>query len=363
MRSARPLARQDWDAEAWAIQQVETASAPALIARGNGTLVAANAFADPLIDGRGLVADLLPLIEDTSRADKTQVVRFALRGREAGAQTRRFDLTFVSLPSENVLIIAREVTIETNLIGALAASRELFRDLALCASDFAFETDAEGYFTWVSPNGGLGFTATELHGSHPRAVFGAGEGALRFSSQRLIEGEEISCSGKSGEEHRLALTVMPVIGPDGRLSGTRGGARDVTSLRQHERKADVGRRRDALIGAIVGAVRSQLEPRRMMMAAAEALLSATESHFAAIRPARLDVVATIGAARGEGKHEIEVGTSYQGKTNGTLSIARNGDAPAYGETERSLIDTIAPHLGVAIALAELLTAAGQGPER
>jgi PAS domain-containing protein len=357
MGSARPLARPLWDAEAWAIQQVETASAPALLARGDGTLVAANALAEVLLDGRQVAAPLLPLIEDSARSDKTQVVRFALAGREAGAQVRRFDLTLVSLPGESVLLIAREVTIETNLIGALTASRELFRDLALCASDFAFETDAEGYFTWVSPNGALGFTATELHGAHPRTVFGEGEGVLKFSSRRLVEGEEISCAAKSGAEHRIVLTVMPVVGTNGRMCGTRGGARDVTELRRHERTADIARRRDELVGAIVGAVRSQLEPRRMMLAAAEALLAATDSHFVAIRPARLEVFATIGATRDGARHEIGANTSYQGKTNGTLLIARNGDAPAYGETERSLVATIAPHLGVAIALAEMLTAA------
>jgi hypothetical protein len=256
------------------------------------------------------------------------------------------------------------VTIETNLIGALTASRELFRDLVLCTTDFAFETDADGYFTWVSPSGALGFTATELHGSHPRAVFGDGDGVLKFCSSQPVEDEEISCAAKSGEGHCIVLTVMPVIGADGRVRGTRGGARDVTVLRCDERKAELGKRRDELIGAIVGAVRGQLEPRRMMLAAAEALLAATGSQCVTIRPARLEMFAKIGTVRESARHEIGVSTSYQGKTNGTLLLARNGDAPAYDETEKSLIDAVLPHLGVAIALTELLTAvAAQAPDQ
>ncbi len=363
MRSARPAARSEWDADNWAIQQVETASAPALVARVDGKLVSANVLAEAFIDGRTVVDALLPLVEDAYRADKAQVVRIVLQGREAGAQERRFDLTLLSLPSASVLVVAREVTMETNLIGALTASRKLFRDLALCNTDFAFETDVDGIFTWVSPAGALGFTATELHGSHPSAAFGGRCEVQAFSSQQSAQAEEISCTSKSGEEHRIVLTVMPVIDTNGRVSGARGGARDVTALRRYEHEADIALRRDELIGAVIGAMRGQIEPRRMMLAAAEALLAASASDFVAIRPGRLDVSAKIGETLEGVRHEIGFDTSYQGTTNGRLTAARNGDRPAYGETEMSLIEAVLPHLGVAIALAELLAAAAKAPDR
>jgi PAS domain S-box-containing protein len=355
------MTRQDWDADAWAIQQVETASAPAFVARGDGTLVAANGLAGMLIDGRKVVAELLPLIEDTYRADKTQVVRFALKGRDGETLVRRFDLTFISLTSASVFVVAREVTIETNLISALTASRELFRDLALCSTDFAFETDGDGILTWVSPEGALGYSATELHGSHPREVFGDVGGTLKFSSRQTVRAEEISCVAKTGEEHRILLTVLPVVDAQGRFRGTRGGARDVTDLRRHEREAEIASRREELIGAIVGAMRGQIEPRRMMLAAAEALLAATDSHRVTVRPVRLSVYAKIGETDEGVRHEVGFDTSYQGTTNGRLLLARNGDGPAYGEAERALVEAVVPHLGVAIALAELLTAAIKAP--
>jgi GAF domain-containing protein len=156
---------------------------------------------------------------------------------------------------------------------------------------------------------------------------------------------------------------MPVIDANGRVSGARGGARDVTALRRYEHEAEIATRRDELIGAVIGAMRGQIEPRRMMLAAAEALLAASDSGFVAIRPERLDVFAKIGETLDGVRHEIGFDTSYQGKTNGRLLVARNGDRPAYGETETSLIEAVLPHLGVAIALAELLTAAAKAPDR
>ena len=356
MRSALPIAvRDEWDVDAWAVAQVETASAPAFVARGDGTLVAANAFADVFVQQSTTIDTVRDLIEDTCRTGRTQVVRLTLRGKEDGAQLRRFDLTFMPLPSASVFVVAREVTIETNLIGALSASRELFRDLALCATDFSFETDAAGFFTWASPNGALGFSATDLHGSHPRTLFGDCEGIGKFSSRQPIVAEEIWCATKAGGDCCIALTVVPVSGADGQWRGARGVAREVTALRLHERNAENTKRRDELIGAIVGAVRGQIEPRRMMLAAAEALIAATQSHCATLRPSRLEVFASIGEAPAAGGPELGATTSYQGQTNGTISLMREADAPPYGEAERSLVDAVVPHIGVAIALVEALS--------
>ena len=132
-------------------------------------------------------------------------------------------------------------------------------------------------------------------------------------------------------------------------------------FRSHEREANIASRREELIGAIVGAMRCQIEPRRMMLAAAEALLAATDSHCVTVRPARSDVFASIGEMDDGARHEMEFDTTYQGKTNGRLSLSRNGLGPAYGETETALVEAVVPHLGVAIALAELLTATAKMP--
>ena len=87
-------------------------------------------------------------------AEWPQVVRLTLR-----ADDERFGALRPHLAASAISPcagVARDVSVETNLTEALIASRTLFRDLALCATDFAFETDADGIFTWVSPNGATG---------------------------------------------------------------------------------------------------------------------------------------------------------------------------------------------------------------
>lgn len=357
MRSALPVAvREEWDAESWAMAQVGSASAPALVARGSGALLSANAHAETLLENGELAATLRTLVAHTCVIDRAQVVRLTDQGDEAGSSPRSFDLTLLPVPCANVLVVAREVTLEANLIGALTASRELFRDLALCSTDFAFETDATGVFAWASPSGALGYSAAELHGAAPRDVFGNGEGLETFSSREPVRDDEIRCATKSGGESCIALTVVPVIDARGQWCGARGVARDITALRLHERAAAHAKRREELIGATVGAMRGQIEPRRMMMAAADALLAATGSQCVTIRPKTLDLFARVGDAAVDRANELSAATSYQGQTNGTVCLARQAGEPPYAAEERALVDAVVPHLGIAIALAESLSA-------
>jgi diguanylate cyclase (GGDEF)-like protein len=53
---------------------------------------------------------------------------------------------------------------------------------------------------------------------------------------------------------------------------------------------------------------------------------------------------------------IEVVTSYQGKPNGNIRLARSAAKGPFSEAARVLIDAVAPHLGVALALVQALEA-------
>ncbi len=357
MRGAAPATVQnDWDATAWAVAQVRASASPAFVVRGDGTLVTANAAAEPLC-GRGeLNSSLRALIIDTRLKDCAQAVKVAVPDRAGGA-SRCFDLAIMPVPVGQVFVIGREITLETNVMAALAASRDLFRDLALCFTDFAFETDAAGVFSWVSPGGLLGYGAAELHGADPAKVLGGLE-ALPFTTREPINGREIWVASKSGEESCLTVTASPVVDAKGNWRGVRGIARDVTALRQCEREAATAKKRADLIAAVIDAVRAQVEPRRMMLAAADALAAATDSDAVVVRALGSDILIGVGEGVPGLSHVREVVTSYQGKPNGNVRLARAASKGAYGEVEGSLVDAVAPHLGVALALAQTLDTGG-----
>jgi diguanylate cyclase (GGDEF)-like protein/PAS domain S-box-containing protein len=356
MRGAAPATVEHvWDATGWAVAQVRASASPAFVVRGDGTLVMANAAAEPLC-GRGeLPSSLRALIIDARLKDCAQAVKVAVPDRAGGA-SRCFDLAIMPVPVGQVFVIGREITMETNVMAALAASRDLFRDLALCFTDFAFETDATGAFSWVSPGGLLGYDAAELHGAHPAQVLGGLE-AAPFTTRVPINGREIWLTSKAGAESCLTVTASPVVDAQGNSRGVRGIARDVTSLRLCEREAAAAKKSADLIAAVIDAVRAQVEPRRMMLAAADALLAATDSDAVAVRAVGSDILISVGEGGSGLSHVREVVTSYQGKPNGNVRLSRAASKGPYSE-ERSLVDAVVPHLGVALALAQTLDTGG-----
>lgn len=357
MRGAAPATVQsEWDATAWAVAQVRATASPAFVVRGDGSLVLANAAAEPLC-GRGeLPSSLRALIIDARLKDCAQAVKVSVPDRTGGTP-RCFDLAILPVPVGQVFVVGREITLETNVMSALAASRDLFRDLALCFTDFAFETDAMGAFSWVSPGGLLGYDAAELHGAEPAQLFGGLE-ALAFATREHIKGREIWLTSKAGEESCLEVTASPVLDARGNWCGVRGVARNVTELRLCEREAAHAKKREELIDAVVDAVRAQVEPRRMMLAAADALAAATNSDAVVVRALGSDVVIGVGENSCGLSHVREVATSYQSKPNGNIRLSREASKGPYDDVERSLIDAIVPHLGVALALAQSLDAGG-----
>jgi diguanylate cyclase (GGDEF)-like protein len=353
MRGAAPATVQsDWDATAWAVAQVRAAASPAFLVRGDGTLVAANGAAEPLC-GRGeLPSSLRALIIDARLKDCAQAVKVSVPDRAGGA-ARCFDLAILPVPVGQVFVVGREITLEMNVMTALAASRDLFRDLALCFTDFAFETDATGVFSWVSPGGLLGYDAAELHGALPARIFGGLE-AVPFTTRERVNGREVWLTSKLGGESCLEVTASPVLDAHGNWRGVRGVARDVTVIRLCEREAALAKRREDLIDAVVDAVRAQVEPRRIMLAAADALAAATDSDSVVIRALGSDMLIGVGENACGLSHVREVETSYQGKLNGNVRLSREASKGPYGDVERSLIEAIVPHLGVALALAQSL---------
>lgn len=361
MRSAQPVAgHTEWEFEAWARAHVQTTISPAVLASGDGSVVASNQQAQSLLNGGELPAIVRALVIDTMLAEKIQSTRTNLPAHAGESCARRFDLTLFPVPAGLVLIVARDSTLEANMLSALAASRQLFRDVALCSTDFAFETDVSAYFTYVSPAGLLGFSAEELHGSRPRNVFDDAKVTSLFSSMTAVCEQEVWTHGKSGGDACVVVTAKPMHDLQGAWCGTRGVVHDITSLRCHERDIAKVRAREELAQAVVTAMRSQVEPRRMLLAACDALCAATEADFASINVEGTGHCVMIGTDAGF-SHRMTVETNYHGARNGNVVLARNDAKGSFNEAERSLLAGIVPHLGVAMALVRLL--AHLGPEK
>lgn len=347
------LTQEGWDGDAWAHALVEATTLPAAMCTTDGRIITANGAAAPLHTGTTLVAAVRALAIDARLSGAIQFARVHTPARATDDSTRRFDVSVLPVSSSAMLVLGRDTTLEANLVNALAASRQLFRDLALCSNDFAFETDAHAHFTYTSPGEFLGYSAQELHGSRPRKFFPNAEVSSLFSVRQSLKSREVWTEDRNGNPACIVVTAVPMNDSVGAWCGARGVARDLTALRLHERREAEARSREDLLGAVVSAMRSQAEPRRMMRAAADAVCAATASDCVVISTNGAGLDTVIGSRDGM-THVMERATTWRGKDNGRITLMRTEGAGAFQDAECKLLDAIAPHLGIAITFAELL---------
>ncbi len=130
---------------------------------------------------------------------------------------------------------------------ALKESEEKFRGLVEASSDWIWETDTEGIYTYASPQveGILGYTQEEIVGKTPFSFMPFEEGKrvrkvfdkLIQKAQPIISLEHIN-RHKNGEYLVLETNSLPFFDVDGQLLGYRGIDRDITVRKEVERERE-----------------------------------------------------------------------------------------------------------------------------
>lgn len=187
--------------------------------------------------------------------------------------TQSLQLTALPLESGCATVLVRDVTLETSLRLALVDSRQRYKDFVEISTDFAWETNVDRRFAFVSPRGGLGYTADVLVSTSPTDLvmeFSAG-GQVPFFTDRRIENSEVWLKRSDGRSACVVVSAMPLIGHDGTWRGARGVCRDVTESREREATLARVRNRERVLTRIVRSFRDEVNPENMLVSASETL--------------------------------------------------------------------------------------------
>ncbi|MEK9969746.1 MAG: sensor domain-containing diguanylate cyclase [Ferrovibrio sp.] len=218
---------------------------PAALLSDDGRALIANDAAAPLLEALaqqklpGLSAALAAALRDGQmRQDRADLP--GLRGGAALQVTLipMGDADKDGAGRRQLLLLARDGTLERNLIQALMQSRQLFKDLVSCSTDFAWETKPDGRLGFVSPRGALGYTARELEGRAARELVAPESPEtplpvnMPFEAQMPQESTEIFLQRKDGTVGCFEVSCLPVRDAQGNWLGARGVARDVTEARE-----------------------------------------------------------------------------------------------------------------------------------
>ncbi|MBI1394842.1 MAG: EAL domain-containing protein [Betaproteobacteria bacterium] len=153
--------------------------------------------------------------------------------------------------------VGRDITKLKQVERQLRESEARFRDFAEAASEFVWESDAQGRYTFLSSKvrDVLGYTSDELVGRTPQDLMPPGEAerALRWledntredGSYREFEHRWLT---RAGTTVWVTVNAVAIHDDDGAVVGHRGTVRDVTDRKQAEERISQLATRDPLTG-------------------------------------------------------------------------------------------------------------------
>lgn len=268
---------------------------------------------------------------------------------------------------------------DTALRDALLDSRQRWRDLVDMAADFAWETDAEGRFTFVFPDPVLGWSASELLGRPAEDVLAEGPAGTPtfspFRPDRQRRNVRAWLRRADGRLACLSFAGVPLVDDEGVLIGARGVGRDVTDEERSTGALATALRREALIDAVLHATRTEVLAQGMLAGVARAMMPALGAAGTAVlrrsaggfapvlvvgealpalvaTAARLDPGCEARTVVGEGPDGRPVAAAaalQPGGGGGVLLIWRAPGARGWDDEEQALIHTAADFVGLLLA--------------
>ncbi len=380
-------------AEAAADEALTSALGDALLERYPGAVVIVDWEARPVAmnqAGRALAellrqrrsVDLVSLVGKAISSSSSQEGLVELDRGEA-ASSVAFSIVPLSDPSgseRRAVLIGRDISLQENLRRALVESRKRYKDLAECSADFGWETDAEGSFNFVSPQGALGYQAAELIGRRPSDLLTPESvipDPLPFEARQPSNDVELWLSRADGEAACVLVSSVPRLDEAGEWLGVRGVCRDVTEERKSEQSLAKALNRERLLAEIVHAIRSEVSADELLETAArvtaegvgaqwcwiyrqqdEDALLRVSSYSSRLEGPEVDDVDRLAAdvlKRQAGFHAplgnttaLILPTSYRDQRNGVIVVARDGVEARWMGEDHSLLAGIAGQLGIAI---------------
>jgi diguanylate cyclase (GGDEF)-like protein len=182
------------------------------------------------------------------------------------------------------------------LYGSLIDSRQRWQHLVRLASDLAFETDADGRFVFIFADPILGWS--DLIGQRSDMLLdeAGGQTLDPFRPNLAIRSQIVWIRRGDGSMVCMSFSADPLVDGNGRITGSRGTAKDVTEPSARHAKIAAKLLRGEVLDYILWCVAQEVLAPRMMNAALLALTNAVAAEGA-------DVVAVDEQGRMELVHE------------------------------------------------------------
>jgi diguanylate cyclase (GGDEF)-like protein len=265
--------------------------------------------------------------------------------------------------------------LDRTLRAALIESRQRMKELLELSCDFAWETDANGCFSFITSGGALGRETLDLLGCDPADLMLSPEDGQHFQADSPPEGMLVWARTKSGGPRCLHLRARAVFDERGEFQCVRGACRDVTAEQERDQALAAARHRERSLIQLFRALRQAADPKAAMELGVATAAQATGAAGAMLCPAAghdpANPIAQFGAAFAEpmlgrqavaarrvqrvisgGRRLLALPGELGGRVAGVLLLWRPADQPDWPDDDLFLLRELTDQLAVAIAQAQ-----------
>lgn len=256
---------------------------PAVLVYADGRIAGCNLRAGkmPVFSGNHVDAQITALVRDANEQGAIATTTVVLIDNDKPVS---LNITIIPNIEKNrdgvcALLLARDTTREHHLREALMESRQRYKELVEISSDFYWEVDRDGCFSFVTATGALGYSAEELVGQRPEKYIASSEDTQRlpFHSSVPVKEKDIWMRRSDGRLACVEVSSVPFLGDeDGAhaVAGNRGICRDVTHQRESEAAYSRVVHRERLMGYVVSSIHDVIDQEQTLDAAASATMGA-----------------------------------------------------------------------------------------
>jgi diguanylate cyclase (GGDEF)-like protein len=265
--------------------------------------------------------------------------------------------------------------LDGTLRAALIESRQRMKELLELSCDFAWETDANGHFSFVTSGGALGRETLDLLGSDPADLMLAPEDGRHFQADSAPEGLLVWARAKSGAPCCLHLRARAIFDEQGEFQCVRGACRDVTQEQDRDAALSAAHHRERSLIQLFRALRQAADPKAAMEMGVATAAQATGAAGALLCPVAdrdpgtgiaqfgtpiaapelaRQAIAGRQACRSVsgGRRLLALPGELSGRVASVLVLWRPEDQPDWPEDDLFLLRELTDQLAVAIAQAE-----------
>ena len=167
-------------------------------------------------------------------------------------------------PPPNPAGLAGTGDLDVTMRAALIESRQRMKELLELSCDFAWETDVNGLFSFVTSGGALGHETLDLLGSDPADLVLSPDDGRHFQADSPPEGILVWAGAKDGTARCLHLRARAIFDENGVFQCVRGACHDVTEEQDRDVALAAARHRERSLIQLFRALRQAGDPKAAM---------------------------------------------------------------------------------------------------